>query len=120
MADGRRGFKADFNEGNRHKKNTYGITFVNFFKTSLFGYLRHFNLWFNYLRLTARHDLKFFPIYLFLILITYLYAEYRYTRKILRKLKNYFFKKKGYIKLMKILGISMGFNSSAAIMLMVK
>ena len=93
MADGRRGFKADFNEGNRHKKNTYGITFVNFFKTSLFGYLRHFNLWFNYLRLTARHDLKFFPIYLFLILITYLYAEYRYTRKILRKLKNYFFKK---------------------------
>ena len=89
-----RGFKADFSEkDNKTIENKPRMEFVDFFLVSLKGYLRHFNLWFNYLKITMKYDLKSFPIYFYYILITITYLQYRYSRKILRKLKNLIIKK---------------------------
>ena len=89
-----RGFKADFGEkDDKLAQNVSEMKLGNFFATSLKGYLRHLNLWFNYLKISMRHDFKNFPTYLYYILISFVYLEYRYTRKILRKLKNHFLKK---------------------------
>ena len=89
-----RGFKADFGEeDDKLAQNVSEMKLGNFFVTSLKGYLRHLNLWFNYLKISMRHDFKNFPTYLYYILTSFAYLEYKYTRKILRKLKNHFLKK---------------------------
>ena len=72
------------------------INLMRFIIQSLSGYLRYTNLYFNFFLILVKFNIFLTPIYFFIVLFSLIKIYFVLARKIIRKLKRYFFNKEKF------------------------